>query len=333
LWALVDDPIFLKHRCHEPHRENPMRLIGLGAAVTEALGEPTRLPVRPATEAELRAGHTAEYIELVRRSSREHGWLDADTYLCPDSCEVASHAVGAAIDAARCVASGAADGAVCLIRPPGHHAEPSRGMGFCIFNNVGVAARVALEAGWVRRVAVVDFDVHHGNGTQAMLWEEPRALFVSIHQWGIYPLTGPAHEVGGPGAEGTHINVPLPRGAGDADYLAVIARVVVPMLSRFGPELVLVSAGYDAAAADPLGGARLTPRGFAAMAAALREVAPRPVLCLEGGYDPPALKACLTAQVRVWAGRDAGPRTLEGEPSHAAASVIAVVREIHGIET
>lgn len=310
-----------------------MRLVGLGTAMAEALGEPVRLPVRPATEAELLAGHTAEYVELVRCSSSDHGWLDADTYLCRDSYEVARHAVGATIEAVRWVTADATGGAVCLIRPPGHHAEPSRGMGFCIFNNVGVAARVALEAGWVRRVAVVDFDVHHGNGTQTMLWEEPRALFVSTHQWGLYPLTGPAHEVGGPGAEGTNINVPLPRGAGDADYLAAVAQVVVPVLSRFEPDLVLVSAGYDAAAADPLGGARVTSRGFAAMAAALRDVAPRPVLCLEGGYDPATLKACLAAQARVWAGRDAGPQTIEGPPSNEVASVISVVREIHGIET
>jgi len=310
-----------------------MRLVGLGAAIAEALGELIRLPARPATEAELLAGHTAEYIERVRYSSADGAWLDADTYLSRDSYEVACHAVGAAIDAARCVASGAADGAVCLVRPPGHHADPSRGMGFCIFNSVGVAARVALEAGWAQRVAVIDTDVHHGNGTQAMLWGEPQALYVSVHQWGLYPLTGPAQEVGGPGAEGANVNVPLPRGAGDADYLAVITRVVVPVLSRFQPDLVLVSAGYDAAAADPLGGARVTPQGFAAMARALRGVAPRPVLCLEGGYDPPALKACLVAQTRTWAGRDAGPVGGAGEPSPAVASVIEAVRGIHRIDS
>jgi acetoin utilization deacetylase AcuC-like enzyme len=227
---------------------------------------------RAATIEELLACHTPEHVELVRAVD-DAVWLDGDTICTPTSFEAASLAAGTAIEAAL-------RGGFALVRPPGHHALAGRAMGFCIFNNVAVAARAAQERLGLERVAIVDFDVHHGNGTDAIFREDDSVLYVSLHQWPFYPGSG------GPDDQaGTTVNVPLRAGSGDAEYLEAFAGVVEPAVERFEPELVLVSAGFDAHAADPLADMEVSEDGFRELARRCRTLSDRVAAVLEGGYD------------------------------------------------
>ena len=226
---------------------------------------------RAATADELLLCHTAEHVELVR-SVDDAVWLDGDTICTATTFEAASLAAGTAIEAAL-------RGGFGLVRPPGHHALAGRAMGFCIFNNVAVAARAAQQRLGLERVAIVDFDVHHGNGTEAIFRDDDSVLFVSLHQWPFYPGSG------GPEDQAdTTVNVPLAAGAADEEYLEAFARVVEPAVARFEPELVLVSAGFDAHAEDPLSDMRVTEDGFRELARRCRGLADRMAAVLEGGY-------------------------------------------------
>jgi acetoin utilization deacetylase AcuC-like enzyme len=216
--------------------------------------------------------HAEAYVELVRSIS-EPTWLDADTPASATTFEAALLSVGAAIDAVE--RSGFA-----LARPPGHHALPSRAMGFCIFNNAAVAARHAQAELGLARVAILDWDVHHGNGTQDIFWDDPTVLYVSLHEWPFYPGSG------GPGEQtDTIVNVPLSAGSGDEEYLNALDRVVAPAIERFGPDVLIVSAGFDAHADDPLAGMRVTAAGFRELARRTASLAPRLAAVLEGGYN------------------------------------------------
>jgi acetoin utilization deacetylase AcuC-like enzyme len=255
---------------------------------------------RPATREELARIHTAAYLDQVAAADGRAVMLDPDTFTSPESVEIARLAAGAAIEAAR-HSWLTGESAMALVRPPGHHAEPDRAMGFCLYNNIAVAA-AALRAEGVSRVAIVDFDVHHGNGTQAAFYADPSVLFISSHQFPYYPGTGAAGEMGSGAGQGFTVNIPMEAGARDDEYDRVYRSIVVPALERFAPDVMLVSAGYDAHERDPLAGMRMTTEGFAALVGLLKDTAAR--LCggrvafiTEGGYHLGALQDCLEATI------------------------------------
>jgi acetoin utilization deacetylase AcuC-like enzyme len=245
---------------------------------------------RMATEEELALVHTVAYLEKVQRMAEQGGGhLDPDTYLNARSYEVARMAAGGLLAAEEKMIEGTIANGFALVRPPGHHALPDRGMGFCVFNNVAVAACFALTLAQIERVLVVDFDVHHGNGTQDIVEADPRVFYVSTHEYPFYPGTGHWSEVGRSAGEGTVLNVPLPAGVGDAGYARVYEELVWPLVQRFRPDLILVSAGYDAHWQDPLAMMQLSLTGYASLARGLvaqaRELCDGRILfTLEGGY-------------------------------------------------
>jgi acetoin utilization deacetylase AcuC-like enzyme len=255
---------------------------------------------RAATRPELERVHDPAYVEGIAATAGRAVMLDADTFTSPESADVALLAAGAAIGAAA-HAVGNREPAFALVRPPGHHAERDRAMGFCLYNNVAVAAAAMLERG-LDRVAIVDIDVHHGNGTQWIFYHDPRVLYVSTHQYPFYPGTGAAGEVGHGAGRGYTVNVPLEAGCTDGDYLLAYRSIVRPVVDQFAPELVLISAGFDAHESDPLASMRVTTAGYAAIVREIRNAAHahgQLALVTEGGYDLVALASCIEATIEV----------------------------------
>jgi len=254
---------------------------------------------RPVTREELLRVHAADYLDTIAEADGRAVMLDPDTFTSPESVEIAGLAAGATVQAAE-HALERNEPAFALVRPPGHHAERDRAMGFCLYNNVAVAAAHALAAG-KSHIAVVDIDVHHGNGTQWMFYDDPRVLYFSTHQFPFYPGTGAADEVGTGEGRGFTFNVPLEMGATDADYELVYRSAIVPVLREFGPDLVLVSAGFDAHERDPLASMRVTTDGYAAIVRQLVTSAKNGAIAFatEGGYDLSALADCLDASFAV----------------------------------
>ncbi len=241
--------------------------------------------------------HTAGYLDLLRRVSATPRvtFLDPDTYAGPDALAIALLSAGGAVGVVDTVLGGSAGNGLAAIRPPGHHAMPSRAMGFCLLGNVAIATRYAQRQYGIDRILIVDYDVHHGNGTEAMFYDDPSVLYVSTHQYPFYPATGAASDIGtGPG-EGYTVNIPLPAGSGDANYAAVFEQIIWPSAERFQPQLVLVSVGFDAYREDPLAEMRLTLSGYSHLAAEVIRMAQRfcggrVVFLLEGGYNLDALR-------------------------------------------
>jgi len=306
--GLVWDERFLAHEA-PGHVERPERLLGVRRALREA-GEWGRLvpiPARPADEADLRRVHTPAHLERLDRSAGAGGlvWFDADTYACPASAETARLAAGGVCAAVEAVLAGEVAAAFCAVRPPGHHACPDQAMGFCLLNNVAVAARRLREVRGLERVLIADFDLHHGNGTQAVFSADPTVLYISTHQSPAYPGTGLRGDRGEGAGEGLTWNYPLWPGTGDEEFLAAWADAL-DRAQAFAPEFVLVSAGFDGHRDDPLGALRLSEEAFAEVTRGLvrlaRETAGgRVVSALEGGYDLEALGASVVAHVRALA--------------------------------
>ena len=270
----------------------------------------------PASDAQLLAVHTEEHLALLERlTAMGGGSIDGDTTTSAGSELAARHGAGGACALVDALVGGEVPVGAALHRPPGHHAEPDRAMGFCLYSSAAVAARWALDHHGLERVLVLDWDVHHGNGTNAALAEEPRALFVSIHESPLYPGTGPASDVGRGAGEGRSVNLPVPGGSGDEVFCSLVDHVVVPLCEAWRPQLILLSAGYDAHADDPLAGCEVTDAGYAAMTASIRRLAAGlggvgVGVVLEGGYDLGALTRGLLTTLQVL-GADEEPAVAE----------------------
>jgi acetoin utilization deacetylase AcuC-like enzyme len=310
-----------------PHPENAERLRAIEAALEEDGGLALeRVEAPAATREQLERVHSAAHIDAIEAlSARGGGMIDLDTVASAGSYEAALHAAGGAAWAARTMLADGQRAAFCALRPPGHHAEAATAMGFCLFNNVAVAAAEALAAG-AARVLVLDWDVHHGNGTEAIFASDPRVLYISIHQWPLYPGTGPAGYTGEGEGDGYTINLPVPPGTGSEDFRALVQHLVVPVAERFEPVLIAISAGYDAHREDPIASCLLDEDAYGDMTASVRELAARlavPILvCLEGGYAPRALSASVVATLRALD----GDRAPEPAPADAAAPHLERVR-------
>ena len=288
--AIVEDPRYAEHAGPEGHPERPERLTAVHEAIEATPGALVALDARPADDDELLRVHGREHLAEIGEAVRHGlGRIDADTYVSSRSLDVARLAAGASIDLARAVARRDVASGLAAVRPPGHHAEAGQAMGFCLFNNVAIAARALQATEGVERVAILDWDVHHGNGTQHSFESDPSVLYFSSHQFPYYPGTGAFGEMGIGRGEGVTLNVPLPAGAGDPEYVGVFQRVVVPALQAFRPECILVSAGFDAHRDDPLAAMEVSGAGYAAMTGLVLRAADelcggRVAFILEGGY-------------------------------------------------
>ena len=301
--AIFYDPVFLEHETGM-HPERPERLRAIVDRLRETgLWDETSHPECPeATGDDLRRVHAAEMIALVRRvAEKGGGGLDPDTVVSPRSYEAALKAAGAAVGAVKLVASGGERTAFCLVRPPGHHATPTRSMGFCLFNNAAVAAAAALELSGIERVAIVDWDIHHGNGTQECFYSDGRVFYVSSHMYPHYPGSGRETETGAGEGEGTTLNVPLAPYTPAEEHVGLLRAAIEGPAAEFAPQLVIVSAGYDSGKGDPLGALMLEPRHFRELArecARLGGAGRGVVATLEGGYDLEALASGVEETLR-----------------------------------
>jgi acetoin utilization deacetylase AcuC-like enzyme len=306
--AIFADPICREHLAGRDHPERPERF----DAVVEALGRggwAIETAGREATEDELCLVHTREYLRTARQDVEggSRCLSTGDTDIGPESWKVAARAAGTALNAVDAVMEGRARNAFCVVRPPGHHANASRGMGFCLLNNIAIAARYAQRRHGVGRALIVDWDVHHGNGTQDIFYADPTVFFFSTHQWPLYPGTGRADETGARGAEGTTMNFPFPAGSGRAEVLGAVQKSLMPAMDAYRPELVLISAGFDSRTGDLLGRFELTDDDFGDLTRAVMEMADRfaggrVVSMLEGGYTLSGLASAATAHVAALCG-------------------------------
>lgn len=296
--GIVLDKLYVDHDNGMGHPESPERILAILDMLKETglLEEVVTIPPRDATKDEISLVHDPGYFDFIQSTrGRPRVFLDPDTSTCPVSFDAAVRAAGGMLSAIEGILRGEIDMAFPLVRPPGHHAERNRAMGFCLFNNVAVGAAYLVKTKGFKRVLIVDWDLHHGNGTQNMFYDSPEVLYFSTHQYPYYPGTGRINEVGIENGTGYTINVPLPAGMGDREYIKVFFKVLGPVIDQYKPEFILVSAGFDTYFEDPLGGMRVTPQGFSQMARFLKESAEkhcdgRIIFLLEGGYNLDGLR-------------------------------------------
>jgi acetoin utilization deacetylase AcuC-like enzyme len=334
---IAEDARFLDHRAPTGHPERPERLHAVSKALTHFSDRLDRTPLRAAQPDEILRVHTQEHIACVEQAVRSApAQLDPDTYVSASSEEVARLAAGGTIDIARRVARGEARCGLAAVRPPGHHAEASRAMGFCIYNNVAIAARALQAEDGVGKLLILDWDVHHGNGTQHSFDDDPSILYISTHQSPQYPGTGAFGEAGRGAGLGTTVNVPMPAGCGDLEYVGVFQRVIVPVVRAFGPEMILISCGFDAHRDDPLAGMEVTRAGYLDMTRLARALAielceERIVFVLEGGYSATGLEegttAVLEGMLEVPAARP--PATVEAHAGSTLRMLVDGVAQVH----
>jgi len=303
VWLITDERMDVHHA--PGHPERPSRREAVAAGVRDAAESALReLGSTPATDAQIAAIHGPELVMTLERADADGGtWLDADTYVAQGSWQAARLAAGSTVEAARAVATGEAAVAFAVVRPPGHHASATRASGFCLLNNVAIAVAGLRAERLAQRIAIVDWDVHHGDGTQAIFDADPDLCYASTHQWPLYPGTGWIGEVGEGAARGTKHNRPLDPGAADDAFVGAWVDDLLPAIEAYAPDAILVSAGYDGHRADPLAHLEITEDGYAAVAAALAGLVarlglPGIALTLEGGYDLDALRASAAATVR-----------------------------------
>jgi acetoin utilization deacetylase AcuC-like enzyme len=336
--GVVEDPRFREHRGPPGHPERAERLVAVHEALAEREQELSHLAPRAAQDDEILLAHGHEQLAKVRAAvAHAPAHLDPDTYVSEESLNVARLAAGASADLALAVARGRLDAGFAAVRPPGHHAEPDRAMGFCLFNNVAIAARVLQRELRLDRILIVDWDVHHGNGTQALFEADPSVLFFSTHQFPYYPGTGSALEMGRGRGEGETVNVPLPAACGDAEYVGAFQRLLVPVALRYQPQMILVSAGFDAHQEDPLASMDVSESGFGAMASIVRRLADelcqgRVVMVLEGGYAAASLREGTRAALGALLSPDAPPlpAAVEAPPGSNLWRAVEQVVAVHG---
>ncbi len=337
--ALIKDDRYLEHDPGDGHPESPDRLRVIHGLIEREFSGLPLIPPRFATQSELALVHDPFYIQTVAETAgRTHSQLDPDTGLSARSYEIACLAAGGLLQGVDSLLQTpnsklrTPNSIFAFVRPPGHHAEPERGMGFCLFNNVAIAAAYAKEQYGLKRILIVDWDLHHGNGTQRAFFDDPGVLFFSSHQYPYYPGSGGVQEVGSGKGEGYTVNAPFPPGFGDAEYVSVYTKILSPIALEYKPELVLVSAGFDPFVKDPLGGMKLTGEGFGALAGIVQDIARQAcdgkvLMTLEGGYNPEGLRNGVRAVLQTLIGRPAP--VPENAPSADADEVIGRIISVH----
>jgi acetoin utilization deacetylase AcuC-like enzyme len=343
--GLTYSEAFLEHDAGALHPERPDRLRASVRRLRE-VGTWARLDVwepAPADEATLELIHSRRHVESLRELiAAGGGQLDVDTAASPGSWEAALRAAGGVVEATGRVSAGSLDNAFCLVRPPGHHATPDQAMGFCLFNNVAIAAAWLLSAGKARRIAILDYDVHHGNGTQDAFYDRENVLYISTHQWPLYPGTGHWRETGTEAGEGFTLNVAVPPGTGDEIYAAALATIIEPAVRRYAPDFILVSLGFDAFWGDPLASLQLSLGGaYAPLLRSARDLAAelcggRCVVALEGGYDLDALAHGTDAACRLLLGEEPLGDPLGPAPEQLSlrqvAPLLAAIKALHHLD-
>jgi acetoin utilization deacetylase AcuC-like enzyme len=335
---IVEDPRYQTHRGPDGHPERPERLIAIDEALEPFRHRIESIAPRPAEPEEILRVHQDPLLAyLASTRGQPAGRIDADTYFAPSSFDVACLAAGGSLELARAVMDGRAARGLAAVRPPGHHAESNRAMGFCLFNNVAVAARAIQAEFDSARILIVDWDVHHGNGTQHSFEDDPNVFYISTHQFPFYPGTGDFSEAGVGRGLGTTLNVPMPAGCGDAEYVGVMQRLIVPAALWFRPDLILVSCGFDAHRDDPLASMDVSITGYRALANTLRTLADelcdgRIVHVLEGGYALSGIKEGARAVLESLVADEApdAPALADLEPGQILRGLIDRVVQVHG---